>query len=274
MLYQFDDRIAAQYGVSEAIFVHRVYWWVRQNRANGRNFRDGRYWTHDSIKALISPDIFGFWTRRQMERIVKSCCDKGLILTADYNTDRRARPLWYTVTDKVLAIYEGDQPAAEDPAEAPEDSAPDSTPPNGGVDSTKRGNALHQMVESTPPNGGLYYKEQLEDNSYKTRESARARADAPADGVTITAPAEAVTVVCGELSNVLLSQDQLDKLLERWPRKIVEQEIEALSCYMASKGKKYKSHYATLLNWLRRDYPDGPPKERGNQIEDEEWIKA
>ena len=29
--------------------------------------------------------------------------------------------------------------------------------------------------------------------------------------------------------------------------------IERLSSYMASKGKQYKSHYATILTWARKD---------------------
>lgn len=267
MIYQFDSVLAARYGVEEAIFIHRIYYWVRQNRANKRNFRDGRYWTYDSLDALVSPDIFGFWNKRQIRRIVKSCCAKGLLITADYSENRMIRPTWYTVTDLVLQHYDG-------VLESRCDENVTSLVQNGADRCDQNDTTMCQNGHVDVTKSSQVYKEQLKDNSYKTRERARARADAPADEVTITAPAESVVVVCGELSNVLLSQDQLDKLIERWPLQIVEQEIEALSCYMASKGKKYKSHYATLLNWLRRDYPDGPPKERGNQIEDEEWIKA
>ena len=31
-LYAFDSGLAAQYGVSEAIFVHRLYFWVQENQ--------------------------------------------------------------------------------------------------------------------------------------------------------------------------------------------------------------------------------------------------
>ena len=79
-LYAFDSGLAAQYGVSEAIFVHRLYFWVQENQKNGRNLRDGRYWTHDSVSALT--EVFPFWTRHQIEGIIKRCRDKGLILTA------------------------------------------------------------------------------------------------------------------------------------------------------------------------------------------------
>ena len=32
--YSFDADLAKEYGVPEAIFVHRLYWWVRDNAAN------------------------------------------------------------------------------------------------------------------------------------------------------------------------------------------------------------------------------------------------
>jgi len=54
----------------------------------------------------------------------------------------------------------------------------------------------------------------------------------------------------GEFNNVLLTDEELAKLRQRLPAE-VESLIEQLSCYIKSKGKKYKSHYATLLNWYR-----------------------
>lgn len=57
----------------------------------------------------------------------------------------------------------------------------------------------------------------------------------------------------GEYANVLLSDEELSKLkteFSDW-----EQRIENLSCYMASTGKKYKSHLATIRNWARKDKP-------------------
>lgn len=32
-----------------------------------------------------------------------------------------------------------------------------------------------------------------------------------------------------------------------------EERIERLSSYVASTGKRYKSHYATIKNWARKD---------------------
>lgn len=56
----------------------------------------------------------------------------------------------------------------------------------------------------------------------------------------------------GEYSNVLLSDSDLAKLKSEFPNDW-EERIERLSAYMASTGKTYKSHLATIRNWARRD---------------------
>ena len=58
----------------------------------------------------------------------------------------------------------------------------------------------------------------------------------------------------GEYQNVLLSDDDLDKLKSEFPSDW-DQRIQRLSEYMASSGKSYKNHLATIRNWARRDKP-------------------
>lgn len=55
----------------------------------------------------------------------------------------------------------------------------------------------------------------------------------------------------GEYSNVLLTDEELDKLREEFPD--WQERIERLSSYIASTGKAYKSHLATIRNWARKD---------------------
>ncbi len=59
----------------------------------------------------------------------------------------------------------------------------------------------------------------------------------------------------GEFGNVKLSEEELEKLKERFPYDW-RGKIDDLSSYMASKGKRYKSHYATILNWARKEGRD------------------
>ena len=50
----------------------------------------------------------------------------------------------------------------------------------------------------------------------------------------------------GQFRNVLLTDDEYEKVKDKLDI------LEELSMYMESKGKKYSSHYATILNWARR----------------------
>jgi hypothetical protein len=53
----------------------------------------------------------------------------------------------------------------------------------------------------------------------------------------------------GELSNVELTEDEHKKLKEQ----SLLDYIDRLSVYLSSTGKTYKSHYATILTWARKD---------------------
>lgn len=72
--------------------------------------------------------------------------------------------------------------------------------------------------------------------------------DAPADSPKKSKP---VKHKYGEYNNVLLTDDELDKLKTEYPD--WQDRIERLSSYVASTGKTYKSHYATIRNWARKN---------------------
>ena len=71
----------------------------------------------------------------------------------------------------------------------------------------------------------------------------------------------------GEYGNVLLSDEELEKLKDEYPD--WQERIERLSSYVASTGKSYKSHYATIRNWARKD----TEKPRNTYQTREETIK-
>jgi hypothetical protein len=62
----------------------------------------------------------------------------------------------------------------------------------------------------------------------------------------------------GEYANVLLTDEELDKLKAEYPD--WEDRIERLSSYVESTGKRYKSHYATIRHWARKDESKGGMK--------------
>jgi|TARA_Y100000310_G_scaffold233219_1_gene236090 hypothetical protein len=62
--------------------------------------------------------------------------------------------------------------------------------------------------------------------------------------------------IYGEFNNILLSDEEHQKLQDKF-NSTYSEKIENLSAYLESKGKKYKSHYATILSWDRKEVKDG-----------------
>ena len=56
----------------------------------------------------------------------------------------------------------------------------------------------------------------------------------------------------GEYQNVILTDEELDKLKSEFPSDWAAR-IERLSEYIASSGKKYRSHLATIRSWAKKD---------------------
>ena len=63
----------------------------------------------------------------------------------------------------------------------------------------------------------------------------------------------------GRYRNVILSDTELDGLKTELPGKW-EYYIDRLSCHIASSGRKYKSHAATIFKWAQEDAAKKAPK--------------
>jgi hypothetical protein len=68
----------------------------------------------------------------------------------------------------------------------------------------------------------------------------------------INVPTKPIRHKYGRYQNVLLTDEDLDKLKAEFPRDWGDR-IERLSEYIASTGKRYKGHLATIRSWARKD---------------------
>ena len=50
-----------------------------------------------------------------------------------------------------------------------------------------------------------------------------------------------------------ITSDEHTKLIDKFGVDKTKEKLEALSLYVGSTGKKYKSHYLTILNWDRAE---------------------
>ena len=104
MTHQFDVDIAAEYGVNVAILFNNFAFWIAKNKANGNNYRNGTYWTHNSIKAF--QELFPYMSRKQIENAIKKMLDEGLLIKDNFNENKHDRTLWYALTEKAFCILQ------------------------------------------------------------------------------------------------------------------------------------------------------------------------
>ena len=74
----------------------------------------------------------------------------------------------------------------------------------------------------------------------------------------------------GQYENVLLSDSELEKLKSEFSD--YQQRIERLSEYMASTGKSYKNHLATIRAWSRRDVGKQDDSKKSNKSYDIDFL--
>jgi len=60
-------------------------------------------------------------------------------------------------------------------------------------------------------------------------------------------------IMFGEFLNVRLSPMEHQKLLSRYGEAVTADYIERLSCWLKNTRKRRTSHYACLLQWIRKD---------------------
>jgi len=85
----------------------------------------------------------------------------------------------------------------------------------------------------------------------KKNKVKKRREDSNGDENKPASPLKPKKETYGEMNNVSLFEEELEKLKNKFTD--YEERINNLSLYISSKGDKYKSHYATILSWDRKD---------------------
>ncbi len=104
MQFQFDSKIAEQFGLNEAVFIHNIFFWINNNKANNRNQFEGRFWTYNTKRAFVNQ--FPFWTYEQIKKIIVNLSENGVLLMSNFNENKWDKTIWYSLSDEVVNYYE------------------------------------------------------------------------------------------------------------------------------------------------------------------------
>lgn len=97
-MHHFHVSAAMKVGVNAAIILEQFDFYIAKNRANGRHYHDGRYWTYNSVSAF--KDMYPYMSEKSIRTAISKLVDGGYVLVGDYNKNRYQRPKWYSVTDE------------------------------------------------------------------------------------------------------------------------------------------------------------------------------
>ena len=98
MIHSFDIEIAKKYGINEALIYNHFLFWIIKNKANEKNYKDGRYWTYSSIKAL--QNIFDYLSEKQIRTAINNLIDNKVLIKANYNSNPYDRTTWYAFVEE------------------------------------------------------------------------------------------------------------------------------------------------------------------------------
>lgn len=115
-VFAFLEEEAQEYGDREAIIIQTFRMWIQHNRANGSNYREGRYWTYNNLSALQK--IWTWLTVSQIKHCIGKLVDRGVLLVEKHAEDQRDRTNWYAFTDEPRFLGKGQETGSFDNAGA------------------------------------------------------------------------------------------------------------------------------------------------------------
>lgn len=152
MEHSFNIDIAQKYGVNEAILYNHLLFWIKKNKANGKNYKDGRFWTYSSIKALCS--LFLYLSEKQIRTAVKKLIDAKVLVKSCYNNNPYDRTSWYAFNEEPEDLKAIENPYIKKQQNQEEEN----------MEEPKKENTFSRSETSICPNGKM--EEPKKENDY------------------------------------------------------------------------------------------------------------
>src|SRR4051794_21008417 len=91
-LHRFKLTDAETYGITEAIVLYNLRYWITKNKTRGTNLRNGTTWTYNSYKNFGK--VFPYLSESQIKRALGSLVKQGAIVKGNFNKKRYDRTNW------------------------------------------------------------------------------------------------------------------------------------------------------------------------------------
>ena len=98
--HHFSVALACKYSPNLAVVISQFIFWISFNKKNGKNFIDGRTWTHRSIKDIKT--YFPYFSEQQLDRIINKLVDEEILIKGNFNKSQYDRTTWYAFKNEDL----------------------------------------------------------------------------------------------------------------------------------------------------------------------------
>ncbi len=96
--HRFRVTDAKAYGVTEAILLANLRFWILKNKASGKHFHKLRTWTYNSYKTFSK--LFPYLSESQIKRALASLVKQGAIVKDNFNKRHYDRTNWYALAEE------------------------------------------------------------------------------------------------------------------------------------------------------------------------------
>lgn len=94
----FNKEDAIEFGISEAIVIEYLKFWIKANKKKKIGDYDNHHWTYATYSTIA--ESFGFMNETQVRYALKKLINSGILITGNYNKFKYDRTTWYAFADE------------------------------------------------------------------------------------------------------------------------------------------------------------------------------
>jgi len=102
-----EVQYAKKYGVTQAIVLHTLIYFVLKNKKENRNKKNGKYWTFNTYEGWR--EAMPFFTKYQIRNAMRSLRKQGAIIVGNFNKKGYDKTIWYTIDPILLQEAQGQE---------------------------------------------------------------------------------------------------------------------------------------------------------------------
>lgn len=103
----FNVSLATEVGLTESIILQHFYFLYKSNKENESMIKNGNVWFFRSVKSMN--ETYPYLTTDKIRRAIERLVNGGLVYKADYNTDKFKKVTWYSLSQRVINMFNGEK---------------------------------------------------------------------------------------------------------------------------------------------------------------------